>query len=135
MGEFMIVVRVCDAAVLSLSLTSLVATGLGVAALCAGHRLRIRDPAESGARRGLCARPVRRKAADRLDRLQRCCRSSPRRTRRRWRRRTAGLRRATWRSRFSCPPREEDRGGRRGRARRRGRGGGRRGRRGAAGGR
>lgn len=33
-GEFMIVVRVCDAAVLSLSLTSLVATGLGVAALC-----------------------------------------------------------------------------------------------------
>ncbi len=33
-AEFMIVVRVADAAVLSLSLTSLAATGLGVAALC-----------------------------------------------------------------------------------------------------
>ena len=33
-AEFMIVVRVCDAVVLSLSLTSAVATGLGVAALC-----------------------------------------------------------------------------------------------------
>lgn len=33
-AEFMIVVRVCDAVVLSLSLTSLVATGLGIAALC-----------------------------------------------------------------------------------------------------
>lgn len=33
-GEFMIVVRVCDAVVLSLSLTGIVATGLGVAALC-----------------------------------------------------------------------------------------------------
>lgn len=33
-AEFMIVARVCDAVVLSLSLTSVVATGLGVAALC-----------------------------------------------------------------------------------------------------
>ncbi len=33
-AEFMVVVRVCDAVVLSLSLTSLVATGLGVVALC-----------------------------------------------------------------------------------------------------
>ncbi len=33
-AEFMIIVRVCDAVVLSLSLTSLAATGLGVAALC-----------------------------------------------------------------------------------------------------
>lgn len=33
-AEFMIVVRVCDAIVLSLSLTGIVATGLGIAALC-----------------------------------------------------------------------------------------------------
>lgn len=33
-AEFMIVVRTCDAVVLSLSLTSLVATGLGIAVLC-----------------------------------------------------------------------------------------------------
>ncbi|MEG2932196.1 MAG: molybdenum cofactor biosynthesis enzyme [Gordonibacter sp.] len=33
-AEFMIVVRACDAVVLSLSLTGIVATGLGVAALC-----------------------------------------------------------------------------------------------------
>lgn len=33
-AEFMIIVHACDAVVLSLSLTSLVATGLGVAALC-----------------------------------------------------------------------------------------------------
>ena len=33
-AEFMIIVHACDAVVLSLSLTSLVATGLGAAALC-----------------------------------------------------------------------------------------------------
>ena len=33
-GQFMVAVRVCDALVLSLSLTSLASTGLGVAALC-----------------------------------------------------------------------------------------------------
>lgn len=33
-AEFMVVVRVCDAVVLSLSLTGIVATGLGTAALC-----------------------------------------------------------------------------------------------------
>ena len=33
-AEFMVVVRVCDAVVLTMTLTGLVATGLGVAALC-----------------------------------------------------------------------------------------------------
>ena len=71
-AEFMIVVRTCDAVVLSLSLTSIVATGLGVAALC--------TPATAAASDGLLktAHDVAKardsfaeKAAAGLNRLQR----------------------------------------------------------------
>ena len=105
-------------------------------AVHAGHRLRIRDPAESGARRGLCARPVRREGGRRA-RPPATAAAVPRRGERGIggvgeQRGFVELRGArASRARFG----EEDRGGRRGRARRRGRGGGRRGRRGAAGGR
>ena len=71
-GEFMIVVRVCDAAVLSLSLTSLVATGLGVAALCTPATASASETLLKAGRDVAYARDrFAEKAADGLDRLQR----------------------------------------------------------------
>ena len=68
----MIVVRVCDAAVLSLSLTSLVATGLGVAALCTPATASASETLLKAGRDVAYARDrFAEKAADGLDRLQR----------------------------------------------------------------
>lgn len=71
-GEFMIVVRVCDAVVLSLSLTSLVATGLGVAALCTPATAAASETLLKAGRDVAHARDrFAEKAADGLNRLQR----------------------------------------------------------------
>lgn len=71
-GEFMIVVRACDAVVLSLSLTSLVATGLGVAALCTPATASASETLLKAGRDVAQARDrFAEKAADGLDRLQR----------------------------------------------------------------
>ena len=71
-GEFMIVVRVCDAMVLSLSLTSLVATGLGVAALCTPATAAASETLLKAGRDVAHARDrFAEKAADGLNRLQR----------------------------------------------------------------
>ena len=136
-GEFVIVVRVCDAAVLSLSLTSLVATGLGVAALCTPATASASETLLKAGRDVAYARDrFAEKAADGLDRLQRllpflAAANAASVKIGEQRGRSSGCGACASRARLG----EEDRGGRRGRARRRGRGGGRRGRRGAAGGR
>lgn len=71
-AEFMIVVRVCDAAVLSLSLTSLAATGLGVAALCTPVTAAASETLLSAGRDIARARDsFAEKAASGLNRLQR----------------------------------------------------------------
>ena len=71
-GEFMIVVRVCDAVALSLSLTSLVATGLGVAALCTPATVAASETLLKAGRDVARARDrFAEKAADGLNRLQR----------------------------------------------------------------
>lgn len=71
-GEFMIVVRACDAVVLSLSLTSLVATGLGVAALCTPATASASETLLKAGRDVAQARDrFAEKSADGLDRLQR----------------------------------------------------------------
>ncbi|OUO92127.1 molybdenum cofactor biosynthesis enzyme [Gordonibacter sp. An230] len=71
-AEFMIVVRVCDAAVLSLSLTSLAATGLGVVALCTPATAPASEALLSAGRSVARARDsFAEKAASGLNRLQR----------------------------------------------------------------
>lgn len=71
-GEFMIVVRVCDAVVLSLSLTSLAATGLGVAALCTPVTAAASETLLKAGRDVARARDsFAEKAAEGLNRLQR----------------------------------------------------------------
>lgn len=71
-AEFMIVVRACDAVVLSLSLTSLVATGLGVAALCTPATAAASDALLKAGREVARARDgFAEKASAGLDRLQR----------------------------------------------------------------
>ena len=71
-AEFMIVVKVCDAAVLSLSLTSLAATGLGVAALCTPVTAPASEALLSAGRSVARARDsFAEKAASGLNRLQR----------------------------------------------------------------
>lgn len=71
-GEFMVVVRICDAIVLSLSLTGIVATGLGVAALCTPATTTLSDNLIAAGRNVLKARDdFAGKARDGLDRLQR----------------------------------------------------------------
>ena len=70
-AEFMIAVRLCDAVALSLSLTSLTATGLGVVALCgpgaqaAGGKL-----IESGQKAGQARDKFSRTASEGLTRVQ-----------------------------------------------------------------
>lgn len=71
-GEFMIVVHVCDAVVLSLSLTSLAATGLGIAALCTPATATASETLLKAGKDVAHARDTfARKAADGLNRLQR----------------------------------------------------------------
>lgn len=71
-AEFMIVVRTCDAVVLSLSLTSLVATGLGVAALCTPATAAASDALLKAGQEVARARDgFAEKASAGLDRLQR----------------------------------------------------------------
>ncbi len=71
-AEFMIVVRTCDAVVLSLSLTSLAATGLGVAALCTPATAAASETLLKAGRDVAKARDeFAEKAAAGLDRLQR----------------------------------------------------------------
>ncbi len=70
-AEFMIAVRVCDAVVLSLSLTSVVATGLGVAALCTPPTAAASETLLKAGRDVMRARDsFAQKAADGLNRLQ-----------------------------------------------------------------
>lgn len=71
-GEFMIVVRVCDAIVLSLSLTSLASTGLGIAALCTPATASASETLLKAGRDVAHARDsFAEKAAEGLNRLQR----------------------------------------------------------------
>lgn len=71
-AEFMIVVRTCDAVVLTLSLTSAAATGLGVAALCTPATAGFSEPLLSAAKEVARARTTfAEKASTGLDRLQR----------------------------------------------------------------
>lgn len=71
-AEFMIVVRVCDAVVLSLSLASLAATGLGVAALCTPATATASEALLKAGREVARARDgFAEKAAAGLNRLQR----------------------------------------------------------------
>ena len=71
-AEFMIVVRACDAVVLSLSLTGIVATGLGVAALCTPATAPASDALLKAGREIARARDgFAEKAAAGLNRLQR----------------------------------------------------------------
>lgn len=70
-AEFMIVVRVCDAIVLSLSLTGIVATGLGIAALCTPATAAASEQLIAAGRDVLRARDTfADKAAAGLNRLQ-----------------------------------------------------------------
>lgn len=70
-AEFMIVVRVCDAVVLSLSLTGLAATGLGIAALCVPGAAGVSDALLKAGGDLMRARDAfAEKASARLDDLQ-----------------------------------------------------------------
>lgn len=71
-AEYMIVVRVCDAVVLTLSLTSIVATGLGIAALCTPVTAAASETLLSAGKTVAKARDsFADKAAEGLNRLQR----------------------------------------------------------------
>ena len=70
-AEFMTVVRVCDALVLTMSLTGIVATGLGVAALCTPATAFAAEPLLSAGKSIIKARDAfSEKASAGLDRLQ-----------------------------------------------------------------
>lgn len=70
-AEFMTVVRVCDALVLSMSLTGIVATGLGIAALCTPATAFASEPLLSAGKSIIEARDAfAEKASAGLDRLQ-----------------------------------------------------------------
>lgn len=71
-AEFMVAVRVCDAVVLSLSLTGVAALGLGVAALCTPTTAALSEALCTAGRDVLKARDsFAENAAEGLDRLQR----------------------------------------------------------------
>lgn len=70
-AEFMTVVRVCDAVVLTLSLTGVVATGLGVAALCTPPTMPFSEPLLSAGKSIFKARDTfAQKASEGLSRLE-----------------------------------------------------------------
>ncbi len=70
-AEFMTLVRVCDAVILSLSLTGLVSTGLGVAALCTPATASVSEPLLSAGKNLLKARDTfSQKAVESLEHLQ-----------------------------------------------------------------
>lgn len=86
-AEFMVAVRVADAAVLSLTLLGDIAYGAGVVALCVPPAAELGSQLVSAGQKVIKARDAfSQKACEGLEALQRRCRFSRRPTVRRWRR-------------------------------------------------